>query len=216
MEKPNNFMDKFQQFASGGIYGILSISFGLTGDILAYLFFPGYDFTKRAVSSLCKGPGGIFFQVGTVFSGIFAILFVIYVGRTFSGNQINEKRRKTAIFFALISCVSLIILGVFCGSDPIVALIHGVSAVITWISAICYITLFNIFILRDPKYSKFLAYIGFSVSIGLSIMVLMFFLYFIPGLQVIIIILPLWEWIDTLAIIIWYFAVSTYLLIKKI
>ena len=209
-------MDKFQQFASGGIYGILSISFALIGDILAYLFFPGYDFTKRAVSYLCEGPGGIFFQVGTVFSGIFAILFVIYIGGTFSENQINEKESKTAVFFALISCVSLIILGVFCGSNKVISLIHGVSAVISWISGICYITLFNILMLKDLKYSKFLAYIGFSVSISLSTMVIMFFLYYIPGLQNLVIILPLWEWINTFAMIFWYSAVSSYLLIKKI
>ena len=209
-------MVKFQQFASGGIYGILSISLALIGDILAYLLFPGYDFTKRAVSSLCKGPGGIFFQVGTVLSGIFAILFVIYIGGTFSETEINEKESKTALFFALISCVSLIILGAFCGSDPTIALIHGVFAVISWISGICYITLFNILMLRDLKYSKFLAYIGFSVSISLSSMVIMFFLYYIPGLQNIVIILPLWEWINTFAMIFWYSAVSTYLLIKKI
>ena len=216
MEDLKTIRDKFQRAKLGGIFGILSISFGLMGDVVALILFPGYDFLRRSVSFLCKGPGGLYFQFGTVLSGVFAIFFVLYVIRTFDEESGNSIIKKWALAFAIISCVSFISLGAFCGSDPTTALIHGVSAVISWLSGICYLTLFNIFIFRDPKYSKFLAYIGFCVSISLSLMVLMFFLYYIPGLQNIVIILPLWEWVDTFALIIWYFVVSTYLLIKKI
>ena len=65
-------------------------------------------------------------------------------------------------------------------------------------------------------YPKFLAYIGFTVSISLSLMVLMFFLYYFPGLQDVVLILPLWEWVGTFLLSGWYFVVSLYLLIKKI
>ncbi|KKM87506.1 hypothetical protein LCGC14_1268230 [marine sediment metagenome] len=216
MEKSHKLLDNFQQFVSGGIYGILSVFFGMLGDLIAYLMYPGYKFTINPVSSLCNGPGGIYFQVGTVFSGIFAILFVIYFIGSLSETQNAEKIRQVALLTALISCTSLIILGVFCGTEPTIALIHGVSAVISWIFGICYITLFNILILKNPKYSKSVAYFGFGVSIMLSVMVLMFFLYYFFGLHIVIIILPLLEWIDTIILTILYLVISAFIIIKKI
>jgi len=216
MKKLNSRLDTFQNAISGGVWGNLSITAGILGDIIALILFPGYDFMKRSVSFLCKGPGGIFFQLGTILSGVFAIGFVLYVVRTFDETIINKNIKKWALSFALISCFSFISLGVFCGSNPIIALIHGVSAVVSWISGICYISLFSFLMIKDSKYSKFPAYVGFSVSISLSLMVLMFFLYYIPGLQNIVIILPLWEWYNTFALTFWYFVASTYLLVKKI
>ena len=216
MEKSHKLLDNFQQFVSGGIYGILSVFFGMLGDLIAYLLYPGFKFTINPVSSLCNGPGGIYFQVGTVFSGIFAILFVVYFIGSLPETHNAKKIRQVALLTALISCISFISLGVFCGTESTIALIHGVSAVISWISGICYITLFNVFMLRNPKYSKFLVYFGFSVSITLSTMVLMFFLYYFFGIHFVIIILPLLEWIDTFVLAIWYLVVSINLLIKKI
>ena len=218
MEKPVTFIDKFQQFISGGVYGILSITFGIMGDILAYIFFPfmEYDFRKRAVSSLCKGTGGLFFHVGTILSGIFAILFVIYLSRTFNNNYISEKLRKGTLFIAIISCVSFINLGIFCGSNPIIALIHGVSAFISWLSGLFYITLFNILMLKDPKYSKSLSLFGFFASFTLTLLLIIFILAFLPSLRILISVLPTLEWINTIAIIIWYFTFSIYLILRKI
>ena len=216
MEKPNNLLNNFQHFISGGVYGIISVFFGMLGDLVAFLMYPGYNFTNNPVSSLCKGPGGIYFQVGTVFSGIFAILFVTYFIGSLPETQNAKKIRQVALLTALISCTSLIILGVFCGTEPTIALIHGVSAVISWIFGIFYITLFNILILRNPKYSKSVAYFGFGVSIMLSVMVMMFFLYYFFGLHIVIIILPLLEWIDTIILSILYIVISVFIIIKKI
>ena len=216
MEKPHNLFGNFQKFVSGGVYGILSVFFGMLGDLIAFLMYPGYNFTNSPVSSLCNGPGGMFFQVGTVLSGIFAILFVVYFIGSLPETQNTEKLRKVALLTALTSCISFISLGVFCGTEPTIALIHGVSAVISWISGICYITLFNIFMLRNSKYSKLLVYFGFGVSLTLSTMVLMFFLYYFLGLHIVIIILPLLEWIDTFILAIWYLIISIFLILKKI
>ncbi|UCD01259.1 MAG: DUF998 domain-containing protein [Promethearchaeota archaeon] len=216
MQKLNSMLDKFTKKISGGVYGLLSITFGIIGDLLAYLMYPGYDFLRMPVSSLCDGRGGLFFQIGTVFSGIWALFFLIYISQTFDGKKNSENLTKVAVYFALISCISFIGLGAFCGSNPTIALIHGICTIISWLSGICYLTLFSILMLRDSKYSKFLVYVGFSAAISLSTMVIMFFLYYFPGLQNLIIILPLWEWIDTFVLIIWYFVVSLYLLIKKI
>ena len=216
MEKLNILIDKLSRKISGGIFGLLSITFGSIGDLIAYLMYPGYDFTRNSVSSLCDGSGGLFFQVGTVFSGLFALLFVIYLGRTFNEEKINGNLKKYTIIVAIISCISCIILGAFCGSNPIVAVIHGVSAFISWLFGLLYITLFNILMLKDPKYSKFLSFFGFIVSFGLFLLMIMFFLYYIPGLQVLVVILPSLEWIDTIAVIFWYLVISIYIILKKI
>lgn len=186
------------------------------GDILACIFFPDYNFMERAVSSLCKGGGGLFFQIGSVLSGIFAIPFVIYLNKSFNINYVNENLKKKAKVVAVISCTCLIILGAFCGSDPIIAIIHGVSAVISWLFGLFYITFFNFFMLRDPKYSRTLSWFGFSATITLSTLMILFFLAFIPSLRFLVVILPFVEWINTIVIIIWYFIVSIYTIVKKI
>lgn len=216
MENLKRMFDKLQSTKLAGIFGILSITFGLIGDIIALILFPGYDFLRRSVSFLCKGPGGIFFQVGTVLSGIFAFIFVLYVIRTFEGETTNTTLKKWALTFAIISCMSFINLGIFCGSNPIIDIIHGVSAVVSWLSGIGYITLFSILMLRNLKYSKISAYIGFIVSSSLSFMILLFILYYFPGIQGVVKLLPLIEWYNTFALIFWYLVVSTDLLIKKI
>jgi hypothetical protein len=198
------------------VYGLLSIAFGITGDILAYIFFPDYNFIKRAVSSLCKGEGGLFFQIGSVISGIFAIPFVVYLNNSFNKEYVKEKHKKKALRVAILSCVCLIILGAFCGSDPIIALIHGVSAVISWLTGLFYITYFNFFMLKDPKYSRSLSFFGFCATITLSTLMILFFLAFVPYLRFIVVILPSLEWINTIVIILWYFIVSLYTLKKKI
>ncbi|MFX0042170.1 MAG: DUF998 domain-containing protein [Candidatus Hodarchaeota archaeon] len=209
-------INKILQSVSGGIFGLLSITFGFTGDIIAFLLFPGYDFTKKAVSYLCKGPGGIYFQIGSIFSGIFAVLFVISLGRTFDEDGINEKLRKNTIYIALVSCISLIILGAFCGPNPIIALIHGVFAFISWLFGLFYISLFSLLMMKDSKFPKNLAYLGFIVSFLLLVLLILFILHFFEATNFLVLILPSIEWIDTLAIIFWYFIVSTYMIYNKI
>lgn len=207
---------KILDSVSTGVYGLLSITFGLTGDIIAFLLFPGYNFTKKAVSYLCKGPGGLYFQVGSIFSGIFAILFVIALGRTFDREIINDKFRKFTIYIALISCISLVILGAFCGSNPTVALIHGIFAFISWFCGMIYIFFFSVLIMNDPKFTKQLANLGFIVSFLLFVLLIIFILHFFKATHFLVIILPSVEWIDTFAIILWYIVISTYVIYNKI
>jgi len=195
---------------------LLSIAFGITGDVLAYIFFPNFNIMKRAVSSLCKGQGGFFFQIGSVISGIFAIPFVVYLNRSFNEEYVKENLKKKALLVALISCSCLIILGAFCGSNPIIALIHGVSALTSWLFGLFYITFFNIFMLRDPKYSRSLSRFGFCATFTLFTLMVLFFLAYIPSLRLLVVILPSLEWINTIIIILWYFVVSLYTLKKKI
>lgn len=216
MEKLNNINDKPAQKISFGVYGILSIIFGGLGDLIAYLMYPEYNFMRKAVSSLCNGPGGLFFQIGTVVSGFFALFFVISLGKKFKEENIDENLIKSTVFTAIISCISFIILGVFCGSNPVIALIHGVNAVISWITGLFYITLFNILFLKSSKYSKFVAYCGFTVTLTLTLLMVAFILHLLPDLRFLMIILPSLEWLNTIALIFWYLVVSTYIIHQRI
>lgn len=216
MQKLKININRISQKISIGVYGLLSITFGALGDLIAYLMYPGYDFRRRAVSSLCLGPGGLFFQAGTVISGLFAILFVIYLVRTFNDDEINENIRKTARISAIISCVSFIILGVFCGSNPIIAYIHGINAVVSWISGLLYISLYNFLIIKSSNYSKFLGYFGFITTFTLSLMLVFFLLHLFPALRDLMVILPSLEWLNALSLILWYLVVSIYVIHRRI
>ena len=216
MEKLSNINDKPLKEISFGIYGLFSIIFGGLGDLIAYIMYPEYNFMRRAVSSLCLGPGGLFFQIGTVVSGFFALFFVISLGKKFKEENINENLIKSTVFTAIISCISFIILGVFCGSNPIIALIHGVNAVISWITGLFYITFFNILFLKSSKYSKFVAYCGFTVTLTLTLLMVAFILHLLPDLRFLMRILPSLEWLNTITLIFWYLVVSTYIIHNRI
>ena len=216
MEKLDLFIKKLNTVIPGRIFGLLSITSGILGDIISYVMFPGYNFLKMAVSALCLGPGGIFFNIGNIFSGVFALIFVNYLIRTFNDEQINDRLKKSATICANISCISFIILGVFCGSNIIVQYLHGTAAITSWGSGLCYITLYNILMLKDSKYSSKLAIFGFIVSFPLILLMVFFFLHLIPILRFLIIILPTLEWINTISVILWYFFVSTYMIYKRI
>ena len=216
MEKSTNIVKKSSHQISFAIYGLLSIIFGGLGDLLAYLMYPEYNFMRRAVSSLCLGPGGLLFQIGTVISGLFALPFLIYLEKTFNEEEINKNLRIYVKIMGIISCISFIILGLFCGSNVIIAYIHGINAVISWITGFFYITLFNVLFLKSPKYSKFVAYSGFIVTLTLALLMVTFILHLIPDLRFLMRILPSIEWLNTIALIFWYLIVSTYIIYKRI
>ncbi len=77
MEKLNLYTNKFLDYFPGFIFGIIAIIIGLTGDFLAISYYPGYSITKDMVSTLGVGPGAIYFNLGTFYSGLFAIPFYI-------------------------------------------------------------------------------------------------------------------------------------------
>ena len=217
MPNLDNFLEKLNKVIPGRLFGLLLIIVAILGDIFSFITFPGYNFMRMPVSALCDGPGGIYFNIGNALSGLFALIFVNSLGRTFTGEHFSKNMKRNAIICANISCTCLILLGLFCsGSNLIIAYIHGISAITSWGFGFCYITLYNILILKDSNYSKFLAYFGFLVSLALALLIIFFFLHLIPILRFIIIILPTLEWINTILIILWYFIISTYMIYKKI
>lgn len=133
MEIMDIFIEKLDKIIPVRLFGLFSVIAGILGDIIALLMYPlmKYDFMRNAVSALCLGPGGIFFNVGNILSGLFALIFVNYLGRTFNEEQINKKLKRASIICANISCTSFIFLGIFCGSNLIIAYIHGTAAIIS-------------------------------------------------------------------------------------
>ncbi len=216
MQKLKIQLNRIFQKLSSGVYGILSITFGALGDSIAYLMYPGYDFRHKAVSSLCLGPGWLFFQSGIVISGLFALLFIIYLEKTFNDEEIDENLRKYAKITGIISCVSFIGLGVFCGSNVIIAYIHGINAVISWIFGLVYISLYNSFMIKSSNYSKFLGYFGYITTFTLGIMLIFFLLHLFPALRFLMIILPSLEWLNTLSLILWYLVISIYVIDRRL
>ncbi len=216
MEKVDHFIEKLNNVIPVSLFGLFSILSGILGDIVARVMFPEYNFMEMAVSTLCLGPGGIFFNLGNIFSGIFALIFVNYLRMTFNKNENNYKLIIGANICANIACISFIFLGVFCGSNIIIQYLHGTSALISWVLGFCYITMYNILIIQDLKYSKYLGYFGFFVSFAFALLIILFFLHLFPVLRFIMEVLPLIEWIGTGAVILWYFLIPTYMLYKKI
>ncbi|MFW9880427.1 MAG: hypothetical protein ACFFG0_45740 [Candidatus Thorarchaeota archaeon] len=210
--------DKNDKLNPSIYFGIISVSFGILGDIISYILFPytQYNFFQQAVSALCLGSGGLFFNIGNVFSGIFALIFVNLLAETFDDDQSTKRLKSSAIIFANISCICFIILGFFCGSNIIIAYIHGIAALTSWGFGFLYITFFNILILKDQKYSKNVAYAGFIVSIFLALLMIFFLLHLLPIFRSLMIILPLLEWLNTGAIIFWYFMIPIHMALQKI
>lgn len=218
MVKLNIFLEKLNNIIPVSLFGLFSITAGILGDIIAFIMFPAqnYNFMSMAVSTLCLGSGGIFFNIGNIISGVFALIFVNYLIRTFSEEQISKKLKRYAIILANISCISFIILGVFCGSNIVIQYLHGTAAITSWLSGFSYITFYNVFMLKDHNYSKIIAIFGLIVSFPLLLLMILFFLHLMPIFRFLIIVLPTLEWINTISIILWYFSVSTYMTYKGI
>ncbi|MFX0006837.1 MAG: hypothetical protein ACFFAV_08925 [Candidatus Hermodarchaeota archaeon] len=219
MEKIELIFEKINKVIPGAVFGLLSITAGIIGDIISYLIFPcySYNFLTMAVSNLCLGSGGIFFNIGNIFSGVFALVFVNSLIMGFNEEDVDKKIKKIALICANISCIAFVILGVFCGSDIIVKYIHGISAITSWIFGYSYITFCNLLMLKDKKYSSKLSIFGLIITFPLLLLMILFFLHLIPVLKdsLIIILAPL-EWVSTISVIIWYFSVSTYMIYKGI
>ena len=212
----NTFIEKLNEIIPGSLFGLFSITSGILGDIIAILMFSEYDAMEMAISALCLGPGGVFFNLGNIFSGLFAFIFLNYLGRTFNKSDSNKNLINFAIICSNIACVSFIILGAFCGSNIVIQYIHGTAAITAYCFGFAYVTSYSLLIIKDSHYSKYLGYFGFLVSFIFALLIILFFLHLFPLLRFIMEILPLMEWISTIAIILWYFFVPAYMIYKKI
>jgi len=150
----------------GGVYGILSVAIEILLCLIALILTPHYIFFNHMISELGVGPGGIFFNLGLIFSGIIAIPFFISLGRTLNCEGINENLRKITTIISLISCVSTSLIGCFPAiyNNKIIFSLHGTFTFISWLCGLIFLILFSINILKVNIFSKIQAYLGFVVA----------------------------------------------------
>jgi hypothetical membrane protein len=203
MEREAKFIDKLLSLIPGGVFGLLSVIIILIGDFIAFAYFPGYSIFNNMVSELGIGPGGIFFNIGIIVSGIIIIPYYIDLGKSFTGDKIKENLRKFAIFTAIISCITYIFLGFFptIETDPIIYYAHGTLATISIASGFAYLTSFSMLMVKADNFKIAQACHGFIVAGVYAIFLLTW--------------IPIVEWIMTFCIISWILSNSIYLLYKR-
>ncbi len=196
-------IDRLLGTIPGGLFGLLSVSVIIIFDLLAILFHSEYNFFDNMVSELGVGPGGIFFNLGLILSGIIAIPFYLHLSKTFIDENVNENIRKTAIASSMISCISYTLLGFFPAieSDQFLHNAHGILAIISISSGICYLVSFSSLMLHSNRFKKSQAYLGLLTA-GL-------YAFFLSTWW------PIVEWIMSLSIMTWIVINSSYCLYHK-
>ena len=197
-------INKFLKIAPGGYYGLLSVTIRFCGDISALLLFPGYDFTKNMISDLGVGPGAIFFSLGIILSGIVSIPFYVAFVRSLKINGYFEKTRKSSLILFYIANIAYIMLGIFPSnqSNYQIYVIHGIFAFIWVLATIINLLLFSFLMVKNNKFTKLPVYISVFL-IGC----LMLFLFTW---------VPIFEWILSIAVFIWFTITSSYLIYHKL
>ncbi|MEJ2248330.1 MAG: hypothetical protein P8Y97_01570 [Candidatus Lokiarchaeota archaeon] len=111
--------------------------------------------------------------------------------------------KKITLVISMVSISFYILIGIFPSdkSVPISFIMHGVVALVTWLSGIVYLSLFGILMILDDKYNKFLSLTCFIQGF------LIFF--FLITWQ------PIIEWVTTAGIIVFLFINSIYMIYKK-
>ena len=184
------------------IYGLLSAVVGLGGDIIAIALFPGYNL-NHMISALGAGPGAIYFNIGTILSGVFALLFYLYMIKVIGKETNNPKLQKVGRFFAINSCISFSLVGFFPTSTTMILFVlHGTFALISWLSAIIYLSIFSYLIFKNNIIPKFFGYLAL-ITAGTIIAFLLTWI-------------PIIEWIVALAVTVWITLPSVYMLYHKI
>jgi hypothetical membrane protein len=202
MEKLKTHILNTYNLVPAPIYGLLSAVVGLSGDIIAILLFQEYNL-NHMISALGAGPGAIYFNIGTILSGIFALLFYLYMIKVIGKETNAPKLQKVGRFFAINSCIFFSLVGVFpTSTNMIIFVLHGTFALISWLSAIIYLSIFSFLIFKNKVIPKFFGYLALITA---SIIIL-FLLTWIPII----------EWIMALEITVWITLPSVYLLYRKI
>ena len=202
LESINVKLNRIFTIIPGPYWGLVSIIIGLLGDLFAYLLYQGYDLTYM-VSDLGTGPGAIFFNMGTILSGIFALIFYLYLSPNLKFDGVNETLHRVAIILAIMSCIFFIFIGIFpsVSSNPILFILHGGTAMFSWICGIGYKTLFSYLMLKNGKFLKIHSYVGMMVVL---VEVIFLFTW-----------IPFIEWMMVLFITIWISLLTHHTFRKK-
>ena len=202
MEKLKTYYLKTYNLLPAPIYGLLSAIVGIGGDIIGIALFPGYNLNYM-ISALGAGPGAIYFNIGTILSGIFALLFYLYMIKAIGNEKNDPKLQRVGHFFAINSCIFFSLVGVFpTSTNMILFYLHGTCALISWLSAIIYLSIFSSLIFKNKVIPEFFGYLAL-ITAGTIIVFLLTWI-------------PIIEWIMALRVTVWITLTSIYMLYHKI
>jgi hypothetical membrane protein len=203
MEKLFQFIKRILNIIPGGIFGLLSVFSALIGITISLFTFPGYNLLLYDVSYLAVGPKGLIFDLGLIFSGIIIIPFDFYMYSIIGNKKISFRLKNTALLLSVISSLTLSLIGFFpvLYENIIILIIHGVLALITFVSITIYCFLYGIFFLKNSKFSLIHSVLSFFVS-GI------FIFYFTNRWSIV-------EWIGVGSIMIWIIFNAVFALFKK-
>jgi len=202
MENLKTFILNTYNLIPAPIYGLLSAIVGIGGDIIGIVLFPGYNFNYM-ISALGAGPGAIYFNIGTILSGMFALLFYLYMIKAIGKENNDPKLQRAGRFFAINSCIFFSLVGVFpTSTNMTLFFLHGTFALISWLSAIVYLSIFSYLIFKNKVIPKFFGYLTL-ITVGTIIVFLLTWI-------------PIIEWIMALGITVWITLSSVYMLYRKI
>ena len=198
---------------------------GFSGDLTAMVFSPDYQMWRSSMSLLGLNPGGIYWRLGLIISNIFAIFFIIYLGRILKDKNIKDLFRKLAIGCGIFTSVMGILTGAFTGRSELIIYLHGIFALLSFIGGAVVYPLFTLLIAKSTKFSKSTCYVSVVVStIVVSYMIPFLITNFCTVFketcyslgEAIWLIMPTYEWIMVFAILFWYCFNSIYMLMNNL
>lgn len=205
MEDLKFYFNKLLKTQIGPVCGLLSVIIGLSSDLIALSFFSGFDFNNM-ISWLGGeySPCALLFNLGIIFSGIFAFPLFLHINRVLKEENISSKLRKATIVIALNSCIFFTLVGVFpsLAYNELFSFLHGIFFVISMIGGIIYLLFYSVLFLKSISFNRFQSYLGFVV-------ILIFVIFLFTWI-------PIIEWLMTFAIITWMTTISIYLLYKRL
>ncbi len=183
-------------------WGLLSMIVGLLGDIIAVIMTPGYNLNYM-VSYLGTGPGALFFNSGAILSGLFALIFYLYLVPILKSNNVSEKIHRTAFVFAILSCIFFSLIGFFPSitTSSVLIIIHGFVAMSSLICGSIYKILFGYMMLQNNKFLKLHVYSAMIIVV----IEVAFLLTWVPII----------EWMMVVAITYWMFILSYHVFTRK-
>lgn len=175
MRNFKTIITQFTNIIPKGLFGLLSVLISITGDFIALLMFPEYSMFQYDISYLAIGPGGIFFNIGLIFSGLMAIPFNIYLGKVVSGNNVNESIRKKTVIISIVACIAISLVGSFPVhlENQVILIIHAFLAFVFFLSTTIVFILYGYLFIKNEKFSKAQAYISFVIA-GILIIYMIF------------------------------------------
>lgn len=195
-------LKKIYKVIPGPYWGLLSMIVGILGDIIAISMTPDFNLNYM-VSYLGTGPGALFFNLGTILSGLFALLFYIYLAPILKSKNVNKDIHRTGLVFAILSCIFFILIGVFPSvrTNSALIIIHGFVAMMSLICGSVYKSLFGYMMFKSEKFLKF-----HTCSAMIVIVIEITFLLTWT---------PIIEWMMVIAITFWILMLSVHIFTRK-